>query len=437
MQIDKETYNDLNIFTTETDGASLFTQLNYTTTNGGKDCLAQLLHNPLSSLTQIQAQQALLQHIQLHLAKWPCNITNGTILMLQTFYSSTIDAIPANASSIAAAQYVAINNTSYALVRYSITHFEQFYKGLNELYNMLITAAPPTLVSALQPIVQALQQQVTLQQLVNNTSKLSPKQVLQYANYFKNKGKQLTLQLIAQYHLLDAWYALAKATETYKLSYPTFSNSTQPQLQTKQLYHLLLSKPVAYDIALHQNQNFLFLTGANMAGKSTFIKAVGIAIYMAHLGMAVPAASMQLCMFDGLLSNIQMNDNITKGESYFYNEVQRIKTTVQKINNGQNWFVLIDELFKGTNVQDAMKCSLAVIQGLLKIKQSLFILSTHLYEIGTEINQYPNILCKYFETQVVNHKLQFSYQLLDGISNDRIGYIILQREGVVDMLEAL
>jgi DNA mismatch repair protein MutS len=130
-------------------------------------------------------------------------------------------------------------------------------------------------------------------------------------------------------------------------------------------------------------------------------------------------------------------DNIAKGESYFFNEVQRIKNTIYKINDGRKWLVLIDELFKGTNVQDAMKCSLTVIKGLMKIRNSLFILSTHLYEIGEELKQYPNIAFKFFETTVTEDQLSFSYQLKDGISNDRIGYVILKREKVVEMLEKL
>ena len=67
------------------------------------------------------------------------------------------------------------------------------------------------------------------------------------------------------------------------------------------------------------------------------------------------------------------------------------KNTVLKITDGREWLVLIDELFKGTNIQDAMHCSTAVIKGLLKIKSSLFILSTHLYEIGEELKPYSNI----------------------------------------------
>jgi DNA mismatch repair protein MutS len=130
-------------------------------------------------------------------------------------------------------------------------------------------------------------------------------------------------------------------------------------------------------------------------------------------------------------------DNIAKGESYFFNEVQRIKATVQKVTNGKKWLILIDELFKGTNVQDAMKCSSTVIEGLLKIKQSIFILSTHLYEIGDELKVHPNICFHYFETAVKDDQLSFSYQLKEGISNDRLGYLILKKEGVVGLLEGI
>jgi DNA mismatch repair ATPase MutS len=190
-------------------------------------------------------------------------------------------------------------------------------------------------------------------------------------------------------------------------------------------------------VQLSQQSNFIFLTGANMAGKSTFIKAVGTAVFLAHLGMGVPAKEMRLSLFDGILSNINVVDNIAKGESYFFNEVQRIKNTIIKINNNNKWLVLIDELFKGTNVQDAMKCSSTVIEGLIKIKNAVFILSTHLYEIGEELKRHLNISFKYFETTVKDDQLDFSYQLKDGISNDRLGYLILKREKVVEMLDGL
>ena len=130
-------------------------------------------------------------------------------------------------------------------------------------------------------------------------------------------------------------------------------------------------------------------------------------------------------------------DNIVKGESYFFNEVQRIRKTIEKISDGKKWLILIDELFKGTNVQDAMKCSTTVIEGLRRMQNAVFILSTHLYEIGEPLQQYPNIQFRYFETHVQDDQLAFSYQLKEGISNDRLGYLILKREGVVELLNTL
>ena len=192
-----------------------------------------------------------------------------------------------------------------------------------------------------------------------------------------------------------------------------------------------------YNIKMDPSTNFIFLTGANMAGKSTFIKAVGLSVFLAHLGMGVPALNFKLSLFDGILSNINVTDNLVKGESYFYNEVQRIKHTILKINDGKKWLVLIDELFKGTNIQDAMRCSTEVVQGLIRINQALFVLSTHLYEIGESLQKFPNISFNYFETLFEDEQLKFSYQLKEGISNDRLGYHILKREGVVDLLQSL
>jgi DNA mismatch repair protein MutS len=260
---------------------------------------------------------------------------------------------------------------------------------------------------------------------------------IHFGNYIKDQFRNATLELINIFGRFDAWYSMAAAMKKFELKFPEFVEQEQPLIDGEELYHILLPTAVPYDVHLSKESNFLFLTGANMAGKSTFIKAVGSVVFLAHLGMGVPAKSMRMTIFDGLLSNINVVDNIVKGESYFFNEVQRIRNTIVKITDGKKWLVLIDELFKGTNMQDAMKCSLTVIKGLIKIKNSLFILSTHLYEIGEDLKTHSNISFKYFETAVNADQLDFSYQLKEGISNDRIGYLILRREKVVEMLEKL
>ena len=172
-----------------------------------------------------------------------------------------------------------------------------------------------------------------------------------------------------------------------------------------------------------------------MSGKSTLIRSLGVCAYLAHIGMAVPAKEVSISYLDTIISNMQIEDNIYKGESYFFAEVQRIKNTAQQIVQTPYNLVLMDELFKGTNVHDAYECTQAVIQALVKSKTNIMALSTHLYELGQQFEQQSNIQFKYCETTLgVDQSFQFTYQLKEGVSNDRIGYIVLQKEGVLDLL---
>lgn len=438
MEIDKTTLTDLAILNVA-DDFSLFSKLNLCRTVGGRERLYENFNKPLNSIVAIKGIQQTLQLILQHSHHWPAQISNGSVMMIEKFYLATIDEIPSNPSSFSAYSYKIFHRPDFSLVEYSVGHAFDFIKGIQLLIkNFLIPAAP----QPLQKLLQTAQQIIHKQQfaVIENTNKagdLTLAQQLHLGNFLRYHYKRNMQELLDIYFQLDAWYGMAMAVNMYGLQFPEFVDSDQPLLKMKGLYHLLLQKPAAYDMILDPQCNFLFLTGANMAGKSTFIKSVGTAVFLAHLGMGVPAQSMQLSLFDGLLSNINVVDNIMKGESFFYNEVQRVKSTVQKISDGRKWLILIDELFKGTNVEDAMKCSSTVIEGLLKIRNSLFILSTHLYEIGDALKRYPNISFNYFETLVKDDQLLFNYQLKQGISNDRLGYLILKNEGVVEMLSKL
>jgi DNA mismatch repair protein MutS len=438
MEIDKVTYEDLSVFNREEE-FSIFHKLNFTRTVGGKVWLYQFLNKPFSDLKQITETQKIISLIIERENEWPLSISNGTIMVMEKFYETSIDEIPASHDVFNAFIYQFFHKADHSLVKYTISHFQDFVKGMNLLIDMFDNENSPILLrSYLQRARSLLSNELIIS--LNKTEKnytFPALQVVSYGNYIRARFKSAALELIDIYSRLDAWYSMAMATKKYNLTLPKFFDNQQPCITASGLYHILLPEPVAYDIQLNQQNNFLFLTGANMAGKSTFIKAVGIAVYLAHLGMGVPAQKMELSLFDGVLSNINIEDNISKGESYFFNEVQRVKNTILKINDNKKWLVLIDELFKGTNVQDAMKCSSTVIKGLIKIKNSLFILSTHLYEIGEELKQYPNISFKYFETSVKDDQLDFNYQLKDGISNDRLGYLILKREKVIELLEKL
>lgn len=438
MHIDKTTLYDLSIFD-HTEEQSLLYHLNFCKTSNGKVWLEHYLKTTLSSIKEIEERQQLLQQIiQVH-TQWPETITNGSVLMIEKFYESQIDNIPSSANIINSNFYKIFYTGDYSLLRYSITHFIDFMQGMFSIYSLLYKENNPSSLDFLLHRIKMLLAKPVAQEIVQykKSKKISIQTILHFGFFIRFNYKQEAQELTEIYSRLDALYSLATACIHYKYNFPEFTQHVKPHFEAKQLYHPLLPTPVPYDISLTPQQNFLFLTGANMAGKSTFIKAVGVSTYLAHIGMGVPAQELQINFFDGLISNIHVIDNIIKGESYFFNEVQRIRKTINQITDGKNWLVLIDELFKGTNVQDAMKCSTTVIEGLLKIRSTLFVLSTHLYEISEGLRKYPNIKFRYFETEVKDEQLYFNYVLKEGVSNDRLGYLILKKEGVVDMLQKL
>lgn len=438
MQIDKITFSDISIFHSEEE-FSIFHKLNFTKTVGGKEWLRRFFTEPHHDLKRITGTQNVIKTLLEHLEEWPAEITNGTVLMIDKFMDYNLDPVPQNPNAINSFTYKILHKSDYSMLQYSVKHLSDFYRGLKKILLFLSATELPANLSFYVDRIRDLLKEKPLLQLANSNAdeKFTPEKNLYFAYHLRGKYKTDTLELIEIFSRLEAWYSMAMAMKKFDLKFPEFLEQEEPYFEAGGLYHVLLQWPVSYDVSLNPSANFLFLTGANMAGKSTLIKAIGSSVFLAHIGMGVPAKFMRLSLFDGMLTNSNISDNIAKGESYFFNEVQRIKNTIYKINDGKKWFVLIDELFKGTNVQDAMKCSLTVIKGFMKIKTSLFILSTHLYEIGEELKQHPNIVFKYFETNVMDDQLEFSYQLKNGISNDRIGYVILKREKVVEMLEKL
>jgi len=438
MDIDKTTLSDISIFHAEEE-FSIFHKLNFTRTTGGRAWLLRFFSQPHPDIKRILGTQKILKTLLHHVDEWPSDITNGTILVMDKFLDYNLDTIPENLNPVNTLTYKWFHREDYGMVKYSVRHFADFYRGMRRLAKQFDDLAdlPLSFKIYIERIFQLLKETPLRRLSETKNEPFSLSQNLYFGFHLRGHYKADTLELIEIFYRLDAWYSMAMAVKRFNLGFPEFVETEQPLIYAKDLYHLLLPQPVAYNIEMNPEHNFLFLTGANMAGKSTFIKSVGSAVFLAHLGMGVPAKEMKLALFDGLLTNINVVDNIAKGESFFFNEVQRIKNTIHKINNGKKWLVLIDELFKGTNVQDAMKCSTVVIEGLRKMSNALFILSTHLYEIGENLKQYPNIQFRYFETEVRGDELIFSYQLKEGISNDRLGYLILKREKVVELLEKL
>jgi DNA mismatch repair ATPase MutS len=437
MQVDKVTLHDLSVFHSE-EYQSVFHHVNLTLTNGGREYLRYLLAHPLDSVKAIEQTQLTIQQLGNIIDQYPISPSNGTVLVMEKFYESPINNYPSDIGVVNAYIYKLLNIADYSLSKFTVEHALDFVQGMDKISQLIrFENGSVWLNQTAERIQQLLNKEMVQEMIQANKKSLFPVTILKFAQFLRTRYKNATEELIEIHSKLDAYLSLAKAAQKFHFTYPTVVETNEPCIEAEGLYHFLLELPVAYEVQLNQSANFIFLTGANMAGKSTFIKAAGLAAYMAHIGMGVPAKKMKISRLDGILSNIQVTDNIMKGESFFFNEVQRIKKTIERISDGKKWLILIDELFKGTNQEDAIKCSTVVIEGLRKLPNALFILSTHLYEIGHKLQHHPNIQFRYFETEVNNDQLVFSYQLKEGISNDRLGYLILKREGVVSMLENL
>ena len=437
MQVDKITLQDIGLFDSE-ESEGLISHLDNCKTNGGRFHFEQYLSLPLASQKAIQARQAALAiYLQKLQFVASMKITNGTTLVIDKFFETSFKNIPVQISLPGAYWYRFVNKSDYSLIKYSVEHLVPFYQNLID-WVAVFEASPEN--SIISPLVEKIKKGTNHPALANiqqATTSNDPQALLALGYFFMYQYKNNTRSLLDYFYEIDAYYSMASAIEKHHFEFPTWVESHLPFFEVTDAIHPMLSNPIQNSITLSNETNLLFLTGANMAGKSTFIKTVGIVLYLAHVGMGAPAKKTRLTIMDGLVTNLTIADNVTKGESYFFNEVQRIKNTIEKIKDGKKYFVLIDELFKGTNIQDAMKCSIQVIAGLQKLRTSLFIISTHLYEISDHLKQYPNIQFSYFETEVNQKELLFHYQLKKGVSQDRIGYLILEREGVVALLDQL
>jgi DNA mismatch repair protein MutS len=437
MQVDKITLQDIGLY--DNDGQiGLASHLNFCKSNGGQFYLNHYLQNPLSELVKIQERQEALKIILQQMEQMEqLKTSNGTCLIIEKFFETSFKSISAQISIPGAYWYQFWEKADYSLIQYSVEHLVILVQDLKKWISLFEQGKTNPVIEGLVQKISQLLQNHELDELNQQQKITSPKEILQLGHFFLYRYKHNIKALLDYFYEIDALYSLAKAHQTYQFQFPEWIEDTKPYLEVENATHPLVNNAIGNDLTLSPEKNFLFLTGANMAGKSTFIKTIGIVVYLSHIGMGAPAKKIKLTVMDGLITNLNIADNVAKGESYFYNEVQRIKNTLLKINDGKKNCVLIDELFKGTNILDAMKCSTKVIEGLQKLKTSIYILSTHLYEISENLHQHKNIQFSFFETQVKDKELHFQYQLSPGISQDRIGYLILEREGVVQLLDAL
>ena len=189
------------------------------------------------------------------------------------------------------------------------------------------------------------------------------------------------------------------------------------------------NKRVDNDIDIRSRDQLMLVTGSNMAGKSTYLRSIGVNTVLALAGAPVCADSFILSHVY-LISSMRVTDNLEESTSTFYAELKKLKTIIEKVNAGEKVFILLDEILRGTNSLDRHLGSKALIRQLIQ-KKAAAIIATHDLELAQLKDEYiENILNYHFDVQVSNAELYFDYRLKPGICTSLNASILMKKIGI-------
>ncbi|MDP4247816.1 MAG: DNA mismatch repair protein, partial [Bacteroidota bacterium] len=242
-------------------------------------------------------------------------------------------------------------------------------------------------------------------------------------------------RLLGMISEVDVYIAVASVAAERGFVFPVAIGKDSGMVKWEGVYHPAVKNAVGNSLCMGQESNILFLTGANMAGKSTLMKTLAIALFLGHMGFPVSAKSLEFPVRDGIYTTINLSDNLDQGVSHFYAEVCRVREMAQALAQGRQLFIVFDELFRGTNVKDAYDATIAVTEALAGRTNCLFIVSTHIMEAGEVLRERcRTIRFRYLPTLMQGDRPVYPYLLEEGISDDRHGMVIIRNEGILDIL---
>ena len=209
------------------------------------------------------------------------------------------------------------------------------------------------------------------------------------------------------------------------------SNPSPFRLRAQAMGHPLMNRDrcVRNDIDMAKRPFFIIITGANMAGKSTYLRMVGINYLLACIGAPVCARQMEICPAR-LITSLRTSDSLNDNESYFFAELKRLKLIIDKLQAGEELFIILDEILKGTNSMDKQKGSFALIKQFMTL-QANGIIATHDLLLGTLIELFPDNIRNYcFEADITDNELTFSYRLRPGIAQNMNACFLMKKMGI-------
>lgn len=437
--IDKQTMEDLTIFGKQRGGA-IYHLFNKTQTKGGAEVLKEMFLYPLSDWSKINKRSAIIRYFKEKNASFP-------------FRNAAFDAIEYYLSNTDMRTKIVVEeDTLHRRLRSYIggdTEYEQLHKGIVaflEVFNLLHDFLKAIDVEHADPAYReesdAMQLLLADEQLAwiyaeKGSKKLSYAKAAAFDHLLRFANRDKLKRLLYYIYNLDVYLCVAEVASARGFTFGQALEGKDNILCIEGMYHPQLKDPVPNDLKVDRHSNVIFLTGANMAGKSTFMKTLGVTLFLAHMGFPVPAKRMKFSVQNGMFTTINLVDNLSMGYSHFYAEVLRLKKVAQQVSHTENLVVIFDELFRGTNVKDAYDATVAVTEAFAHKRNCTFIISTHIIEAGEDLNgKCDNINFVYFPTVMKGNMPEYTYRLASGITNDRHGMMIINNERILEIIRS-
>ena len=436
FKIDKQTLTDLAIFSSGR-SQSVYEIFNRTHTRGGGRLLEEMFQYPLADVEAISNRSEAIGYYMNSMEEFPFR---GAIFDAIEFYLGNTDT---------RSQLMQENNTLGRKVKNLVgsdTEYTWIHNGIMGCLEMLNTLEDFLSHSSNHSNKDIADFTNNLKVLLGNEKwqwykqekgkkKISYEQAVVYDRVFRFEERDKLRKILYYIYLVDVYMTVALVSRERNFVHARVYPAEKNILKLKGVFHPFLKNPVGNDIEVDQNSNVIFLTGANMAGKSTFMKSFAISIFLAHVGFPVPAKEMEFSVRNGMFTTINLPDNLSMGYSHFYAEVLRVKKVAQQVRQTPNLIVIFDELFRGTNVKDAYDATLAVTEAFSEIRNCTFMISTHIIEVGQVLKERcSNIKFVYLPTLMEGSVPVYTYRLAEGITNDRHGMIIINNEKIIEII---
>ena len=256
------------------------------------------------------------------------------------------------------------------------------------------------------------------------------RQMLRIERYKEEHGAHL-LQWLEALGNLDALCVLG----TFAFNHPEYSYpilTDEPFVfRAKGMGHPLMSRKqcVVNNAEIPQRPYFLIITGANMAGKSTYLRTIGCNYLLACIGAPVCCSSLEIYPAH-LMTSLRTSDSLAHNESYFFAELKRLQQILERLKKGEEMFIILDEILKGTNSMDKQKGSFSLVKQLLRLRAN-GIIATHDLLLGELKQHFPNEISNYcFEADIQNDELTFSYKLREGVAQNMNACFLMGKMGI-------